>query len=517
LNTTQSLSFQPSPLRAAAPLALALLFAASLVASGCGGGGGGGGGPSPVPTIPVVTPSPSGPTPTPGPTPEAPKVDVLLSGGDRIGPTNLGVEDIEDAALNDDGSAVAIVSINGKAGARGVVARSASGTFTTLLEPDTAPTGEDLTSLARLRVAPGGDVAFEGGNGIDTDRLYLWHGGKTQLLAGGTPGIAAPTFRVLGDVAIGKTGRIAFVGGGNPCQITTVNGSQRISCDDHLYVADGFDIKEATSSSISLTGLSPNSPQVAVADSGNVYFSVPGSNSAPNLVELAGGSLQTVVAANTTFPVVGSLVRPQVVAVNGNEDLLLTTTLTNDPGPNRPTVIGRLSSGRTFTVLAREGDSTSLGASTDLRGLGIDDGGEALYFATTGTSDAPTVGPKALVLNDGSSGAIEVATEGSTFPGTSFTVLTVEAPRMNRAGDVVWLSKLGESDSGTTTVEEIRILVRFADGRVTNVVSSQSVANVGSLRSLKIAGFDEQGNVLVIGLTDRSGSRVLLRIEPLQH
>jgi hypothetical protein len=493
--------------------ALPVLFAAILTTSGCGGGGSGGGGPTVLPTIPLVTATPVGPTPTPAPTTQAANVEVLLSAGDRIGPTNLSVSDIQDAALNEDGSVVVIVTVTGTNGARAVFTRSTSGTFTSLFEPGTAPAGEDLTSLGRLRVAPSGDVLFEGGSGIDTDRLFLAHAGQTQLLAGGAPGITSPTFRILGDVTIGKTGRIGFIGGGNPCQITTVNNSQRISCDEHLYVADGFSVTEATNSNIKLAGLSPNSPQVVVADSGATYFSIPGANSAPTILKFSAGALAPVVAADTPFPVVGSLVRPQVVAINGSDALLLTTTLTNDPGPTRPTVIGRLA-GQNFSVIARAGDATSLGPATDLRALGLDDGGSALYLATVGTTADPKVGPKVLVVNDGGA-PTEVATEGSTFQGTDLTVLSVEAPRINRAGDVVYLSKLGQRDSGTTTVAETRVIVHFADGRPDSVVSSRGVGTVGGLRSLKIAGFNEDGSLLVIGLLDSSANRVLLKVDPL--
>src|SRR5262249_14820800 len=152
-----------------------------------------------------------------------------------------------------------------------------------------------------------------------SDRLYRASSGMTQPLAGIAPGVMAPTFRILGDFAMGRTGRVGFIAGGSPCEVTTTGDTTQTRCTLHLFVADGFNVAEIMADGLDLSGTSPSSPQVAIADSGTVYFSVPGGGHAPTVLSRSTDASQNtnvVLSADTDVNPVGQVIRPQVEAVN---------------------------------------------------------------------------------------------------------------------------------------------------------------------------------------------------------
>jgi hypothetical protein len=485
--------------------ALALLVA-------CGGGGGGGGGGSTTPTPPPAgspTPRPSQ-SPSPTPTPNAERAEVLLSENDTV--AGLEVSDIEDAGFNNAGTVAAIVTVRGTSGARAVLLRGRDGEVTTLTGPDAPPEGADLRTLARVRVLETGSAIFESGEGLDTDRLYLAQNGTVQGLAGAAPGVVAPTFRILGDVAFGASGTVGFIAGGDECEVMMVNDTTRTLCEGHLFVAENGAVTEVDDADIDLEAVSPTQPQVAVTDTGVVFYSIPGSGEAPTLVRYAAGDLDVVLAANTELDDVGQLIRPQVAAATSDEDVLLTTTLRSDEGPSRPTVLGILS-GETFTILDREREEVPGGEITDLRAVGLDEQGRALYVVRIG-EEGDTEAPRTLRLNDGLT-SIDVATEGAILPGSDKTLITLEAQRINRRGDVAFIAELGRIDGITTIIEEVRAVVRLADGTYLAPISSARPGNIGTLSNFEIAGFDDQANLLIIATREPSQT-VLVLAPPFQ-
>lgn len=279
--------------------------------------------------------------------------------------------------------------------------------------------------------------------------------------------------------------------------------STRTICDGRLFAAEGGVVTEVDHEDIDLTEVSPTQPQVANTGSGVLFFSVPGGGQELTLVRYAQGEVTPILSADDELPDVGRLLRPQATAANGAEDLLLTTTLASDEGPSRPTVLGILSGGDTFTELARERVPAGEGLQVvDLRGVGLDDEGRALYIERVG-EEGETDAPISLVVVDAQS-RIEVASEGKILPGTDKTVISIEAQRINRRGDVAFLAELGRIEGLTTIIEEVRAVVRLADGTYLAPVSSARPGATGTLSGLEIAGFDDQANLLLIATRDPS-------------
>jgi hypothetical protein len=491
-----------------------LLLAAACGGGGGGDGGGGGGGGNPTPTPPPgssATPRPTAsPAPTPTPT-SGERAHLVLAEGDAV--AGIEVSDIEDASLNDAGAVAVIVTARGANGARAVLLGDTSGEFTAVVTPASPPPAADLTTLARVRLSETGAAIFESGEGIDTDRLYFTSDGAVTPLAGAAPGVVAPDFKILGDVVIGGDGTVGFIGGGDPCTIDTTGPSPRTLCELHLYVARDGALEEVEDDGLVLEKLSPTQPQVAVVDTGVAFFSVPppsGMPEAPSLLRYGAGELDTILTAGTELPDVGRLVRPQVAAANADEKLFLTTTLTEDEGPSRPTVLGILA-GEDFTILDRE--RTEVGGGnviTDLRAVGIDESGRALYIVRIGEPE-DTEAPLTLRLKDATT-SVDVATERATLPGTDKTLISVESQRINRRGDVAFIAELGRIDGLTTIVEEVRAVVRLADGRYLAPISTARPGDIGTLSNFEIAGFDDNANLLLIAT--RAPSQTVLVFAP---
>jgi hypothetical protein len=492
--------------RAAARAAVAALV---LLAAACGGGGGGGndgGGTTPTPR-PGSSATPQ-PTAVPTPTPlTGPHAKVIMSENDTV--AGLGVLDIQDAGMNNAGAVEAIISVRGTNGARAVLQGDTGGNFTSLLDPSAPPDGDDLKTLARVRLAETGAGIFQSGSGLDSDRLYFASDGTVQPIAGAAPGMIAPTFRVLGDVVLGGGGTVGFVGGGDPCTSDTTAANPRPLCTIHLFVADDGTASEVGADAITVTNTSPTRPQVAVTDSGVAFFSVPGSGDAPVLVRVDKGQLETLLKASSSLPNgIGRLVSPQVSAVNASEQLLLTTTLASDTAP-RPTVLALFANGN-FTVLEREGDPAGDQVITNLRSVGLDDKGHALYLVRIGAVGA-TDAPRTLRLSDAQT-PVDIATEGASFLDTGKTLLSIASQRINRHGDVAFVAQLGHSDGLTTVIDEIRAVVRRADGTYVTPLSSAKPEDIGTVTNITIAGFDDNANLLLI--TTRTPSQTLLIFAP---
>lgn len=495
-------------------LVVCLLVAASACGGGGGGGGNGGGGgggatPTPAPGG-SATPRPTQ-SPSPTPTPVGELARIVLAENDTV--AGLDVVDIEDASLNDAGAVGVIVTVRGTSGARAVLLGDVSGEFTPIVTPNAPPPAADMTTLGRVRLAETGALVFESGEGFDTDRLYFASDGVVTPLAGAAPGVVAPDFKILGEVVIGGDGTVAFVSGGEPCEIDNSGTTPRTFCEMHLLVGRDGVVEELRDESIVGQEISPTQPQAAVTDTGVTFFSVPppsGMPEAATLVRYDRGDLDTILLANTALPDVGRLVRPQVSAANADETLLLTTTLAADPGPSRPTVLGLLA-GEDFSVLDRErvevGDGKVV---TDLRAVGLDESGRALYIVRIGAPE-DTDAPQTLRLNDGTT-AIDVAVEGAILPGTDKTLISFEAQRINRRGDVAFIAELGRIDGLTTIIEEVRAVVRLADGRYLAPVSSARPGNIGTLANFEIAAFDDNANLLLIAT--RAPSQTVLVFAP---
>jgi len=452
-------------------------------------------------------------TPAPPPTPTADgsaRARILLAENDTIG--DIDVVDIEDAALNDAGAVAAIVTARGTGGARALLLGDTGGDFATLVAPDAALPGIDTKTLGRVRLAETGALVFETGTGLDTDRLYFASDGVVQPLAGAAPGVAAPEFQILGDVVIGGTGLVGFVGGGDRCTTEQVGENTRIECTLHLYVAEDGVVREVEAEDLALAEQSPTRPQVAVTDTGVAFFSAPAEGSGPVVLRWDAGEVDTVLARNAELDEVGRLNSPQVAAANADEQLLLTTTIAAEPAP-RPAVLGILE-GETFTILDKELEPAGEQVITDLRAVGLDEQGRALYLVRIG-AEGDTDAPRTLRLKDTLT-SVDVATEGKALPGTDKTVISIASQRLNRRGDVAFIAELGRIEGLTTVIEEVRAVVRLADGRYLAPVSSTRPDDLGTLGNLEVAGFDDNANLLLIATREPNLTVLVFAPPPAQ-
>ena len=246
--------------------------------------------------------------------------------------------------------------------------------------------------------------------------------------------------------------------------------------------------------------------RVAVSDSGTTYFSIPTHGAAAALVSFSGGKVKTVLDAQTTIGGLGVLTRPQVIAASAADDILISAALDTGAAGTKPTIVGTLQ-GTKFTEIAREGTTPSE-TITNHRTVGNDDTGGARYGASLAGSDPGTT-INALRIGNGSS-TEEIVRELGIPPGGGPTVLALKESRINSPGDVAFVVELGTVEGGTTRLEEIRTIVRRADGTFVTVASTVDTNRVGTLTRLRIVGFNDNGDVLLIGSRARAGDRVLL-------
>jgi hypothetical protein len=494
-----------------------------LALSACGGGGGGDSGPTPTPPppspIPIFTPTPTigAPTPTPTGGPIAGGPQVLLSEDQVV--DGLEVSDIREAALGPDGAIAVIVRIAGAEGQQAVLRRTDDGTFESVIDPDSAPAGTDLTTLDNIRVSTDGSVLFDAGDEIDTNRLFVARAGDATALAGASPGIVGDEFRLLGDADLGRGGQVGFVGGGDPC-VEDDEGSTR--CTVHLYVAPATTATEVELEDADLTATSPRSPRVAVSDSGDVYFSLRGQGPEPAVIRVSGDEVETLLAVNAELEDVGQLINPTLEGINSEDQLLISTVLREDEAP-RPTLLGVLdvSGEPAFTEIARERVSEGNDEIIrDLRPVGIDDSGAVLYLAVLGSDDPDDEETRlSLRLGNGTS-TVEIATEGEQLPGSADFVISLTTPLFNRNGEVAFVAEVGDIEqtpSGpTVTVRETQALVRSVDGVYDVRLPAVDSGEEEPIRLLvqSLSGLDDEGLLLALGNREEDGERLLIAVPP---
>jgi hypothetical protein len=254
--------------------------------------------------------------------------------------------------------------------------------------------------------------------------------------------------------------------------------------------------------------------RVGVSDDGAVYFSIPGKGSEPTLLRFAAGQLQTVLTADANVTGIGVLTRPHVIDVNAHEDVLLTTPVTS--GTQKPLALGVLrgnaggASGLSFTEIARVGDADGSNLLTRISPVGVDDQGNALFVADIGATLGATTTLRSLRFGPDTQHVLEVAREGTPLAAGDLTLLTLDEWRVNRTGDVAFTAEFGTSDASGNHVQELRAVVRRADGTVRTVLSSMDTAIVGSVVKLSLTSFNDDGVALVLANGSRSGERVLV-------
>jgi hypothetical protein len=475
-----------------------------LATVGCGGGGGGSAAPvdpGPAPVFPV---RPPGDSPS--------RATIVLQSDDRIG-ADIAVANIEDAALAADGTIGTIVSLANRGGARAVLRRAPGDRFAVVFDETNTPEDVDLRSLLRLRMAPTGQMAFQAGTGLDTDRLFFVDGDVVHTLAGASPGAVGPDFRVLGNVRIGSDGIVAFVGGGHTCETSvTPGGSLRYVCDVALFVARDGAVERVAEDVVDLDEVATSNVRVEIDPVGNVYFSVPGRRTEPTLIRFGDGELTSLLTAEQEVPGLGAVLRdPDGADMVGGAVLLSGTLPPAEEGGPRPDIVGVLRDG-TFERIAVEGPAPGGGTIRSLRPIGMDGAANVLYEAQIAESDDPEAPVRRSLRLWRPTGEVEIVREGRPSTEGGPIVVSIDSARINEGGDVAFLTSVGRIDGGTLYIDEIRATVRRNDGRSSTVVSSAESVQVGVLSRLTIAGFDHQANLLLLAERGQSSNRVLLLV-----
>jgi len=483
----------------ASPL-LALLLVTTLA---CGGGGGSAG--NTPQSEPTPRPSPVRPIETPGPGRSS--AEVILRDGDLIG-EDLVVANIEDAALGSGSSVAVVVTIANEGNRSAIVRREAGRAFTTAYDPRIDDAVADPTSIGRLRLAPDGEMVFQAGGGLDSDRLYRIVNGVVETLAGGPPGPEFPDFRILGNVRLGTGGVVAFVGGGGPCEVVVGDDAPRVTCTNALYVADASGVQRLDDAELQLARQRATAIRVELDPAGGAWFSLPRRAAAPMLLHHLAGETTAVLTGESEVGEIGLLNSLEAVAVNAAGQVLLEVGPREFSGERRPEMLGILA-GDDFDVIVRDGDTLGDRNVASLRGIGLDGAGRALFEAQLGPTDDPSAQRSALWLGDALQ-QIELVREGSALPGDQAIVLNLLGSRVNAAGDVAFVTELGTISDGVLRREEVRATVRRADGRLVTIASTLHSAQFGALSDMQIVGYDEAGTLLLIGTRGRSSDRVLL-------
>jgi hypothetical protein len=439
------------------------------------------------------------------PGPGSSTAQIILRDGDRL-TEGLVVANIEDAALAG-GRVAALVTTADSGGARAVALRQPGGGFVTAFDPAVSAPELDARTLTRARLSTTGEIAFQSGTGLDSDRLHLLSGGVLRTLAGAEPGPVFPEFRILGNVRV-EAGTVAFVGGGQECEVTPGSEEPRITCTNALYVADEAGVVRLDDTELDLARQRATAIRVEMDPRGGAWFSLPRRGAAPVLLHHAAGETTAVLTGQSEVPGIGALNAVEVVAINESGDVLLEIVQQALEGERRPTTVG-VRRGEEFFAFAKEGSELGGAPIAALRGIGIDGTGRALIEASLAAPASPTGLARSLWYGD-HAGLVEIVRQGAAFPGEERVVVEVQGSRINDDGDVAFLTRLGTVQDGTVRVEEVRATVRRADGRLVNVASSRNTAQLGEITSLVIAGFDGEGSLLLIATRSRSSDRVLL-------
>lgn len=489
-------------------LAISFLALAAALLGGCGGGGGSGGGET------VVVPGPSGPTlPLTPPNQPPSRVEIVLKSDDRVGGGALSVGNIEDGALADDGTIGAIVSVDRPGARRAVIRRlPGKGSFEIVFDERSAPPDVDLQTLVRLRMAPTGEMVFQAGRGVDTDRLFLIQGDEVRVLAGEPPGVVAPDFRVLGSVRVGRSGLVAFVAGGGDCRIeTTSGGSIRNICAIRLYVYRDGSIERIGAGSAELEEERTTNVRVEIDAAGAAYFSVPGRHREPTVLRVDESGEAVLLRADSELSGVGAALRnPEVIDAGSDGSLLVIGELPAPAeGERRPDALGIVADGR-FEPIAVEGEIVDGLPVKTVRATGVDAEGAVLYELTLADPDTPDGRVRSLRLRGSDGEDVEIAREGAPAPDGGGVIVSLGSSRMSEAGDVVFVASLGQVTSETTFIEEIRATARRPDGSFVTLASSEAAVQLGTVSRLSIVGLDDQGDVLLLAERGSSSNRALL-------
>lgn len=460
-------------LRVLAPMTLALSVAA------CGGGG------SDAPRAPE-------------------SLQLLMRRGDTM-PGGLVVNSVESARMAADRSVVVIASQAGTPTLNGVYRRDPSGNFELLLDPGSPlAQGLAMTDVAQLLMSPTGEASFkEGGNRIDHETVFSYANGQVSRLASALDPVLPPGFRKLGEMRLGPSNLVAFTYGANgsePCTVDNSSGTERISCKLRLVYGSPGNMSEVALPN-ELENQRPTAVGLEFNGAGDLLVGLPASGRNPLIGLVRGGVFQSVIERQAEFAEFGTLLSatPRAIATNG--DIAFDATFDTDDDNERDDERILLYANGGFTSIAKLKEPAGTKFVVDVRALAVDDAGRVTFQVNFNDLDQST-GP--ISLRQWENGATnEIAFEGQggygeDDEGNEFKLLEIESVRANRAGDIVFIGRIGFIEDGTENTEETR-LIRYSNGGLQTVLRTGSEFSGGTIGGIEtLADINDNGDLLVI-------------------
>ncbi|MEW6272434.1 MAG: hypothetical protein AB1689_24390 [Thermodesulfobacteriota bacterium] len=449
--------------------------------------------------------------------PNAPEtLQLLMRRGDTM-PGGLVVNQVESARMGADGSVIVIASRAGTPVVNGVYRRRPNGEYDLLLDENSPlAQGLTLTDVAQLLMAPTGEATFkEGGNRLDREHVFYFDGGQTTRLAGANPA-APPGFRKLGEMRIAPGGVLAFtygVDGETPCTVDSSSGTERITCKLRLVYGTPDALEEVQLPN-PLENQRPTSVGLEFNANGDLLVGLPSSGRNPLIGIVRGGVFSSLIERQATFADFGVLLAATPRAIASNGDVLFDARFDTDDDREVDDERIMLWANGGFTSIAELREPAGTKVVVDLRGIAIDDAGRATFQINFNDPDQAT-GP--ISLRQWDNGATrEIAFEGQEGfgeddMGNDYRILEIESVRTNRAGDVVFVARIGFIDEGTEETVETRLL-RWNGAGLETVLRTGSEFSGGIIGGIEtLSDINDRGDLLLI-VELRGAGRALVLI-----
>lgn len=438
--------------------------------------------------------------------------EILLSDGDTL-PGGFLVGTIESANMANDRSVAIIASQPGTPAINGVFLRRPTGAVTPILTADSElPEGLSLVTVRNLAMSGGGDVSFELGARLDDDALYLFSGGRLDLLARTAPGATPPGFQILGERRIADGGRIAFVAGTSPCTVENSGTNERITCVLQLWDGRGDDLS-LVEVPVSLEDQTSSAVTVVMDDAGRLVVGLPPRNRQSVVGEVVDGQYRSLLVRGQPIGDFGTLISAKPRAVNAAGAIVIDARFDTDGD----TVIDQ-----DRVLVLRDGVYTSVAetnvrlAPNDLvlqaRGNAIDGRGR-VFFTITYAEDAndPTPDQAIRVWDQGAISNIVITGQraGEDDMGNKLQVIEFDQLRVPPTGEAIYRADIGYYKDGTRKITETRV-DRWRDGTADTMVKTGDVVDTGKIVEIAVADLNDAGDLLSIAGINRRTNRALL-------
>lgn len=468
-------------------------MALALGAASCGGGGGG---------------NNEDPPPTPS------KLKVLARDGNTF-PGDFQVQTIESANMSDDQTVAIIASESGTPSLNGVFLRSPNGQIRRILTPgDSRAEGLSFASVRNPEMAATGEFAFEVGNQLDNDGLFLWDGNELQTLARTAPGETPEGFRILGALRVARDGLVLFTDGTSPCEVDNTNPNDPdISCDLRIYTAQNGVVSQVEVPN-ALTNQTPTSVILEVNDRGETAVGLSARGNEPLVGLIRDGVFEGLLPRRGEIEGLGVLFSARPRAISPTGAIALDGFFDTDGDGQRDEEWVMIYDNGQIQPVERNGGNFQGNPEVDVRAEGIDRDNQIVYRVIFESDEAGRNLTSLRAWKDGRRSYI--AHEGMEFVedhnGDPQDILDIDQVRVGVNGDVVFVARLGiiDEDTGDRRISGRR-LIRWNGGPLETLLELGAEVDGGVLvNDISIADINSNGDLLIISSIDRSATRVLL-------